>query len=84
MLLADEALHSFGDEDMVDLVNSVLTEFTGGMYLPTVQGQMTCNKFSASAAVEWQIFSVVSKGNDPDLGHGNLSCTSPKALKGTS
>ncbi|KAJ4396839.1 hypothetical protein N0V93_001061 [Gnomoniopsis smithogilvyi] len=48
----------FGDQDVVDLMNSVLTEFSVGDRLPTVQGQMTCSKYTSRAAVEWQIFNV--------------------------
>lgn len=57
VLLADYYLNRLGDEDVVDLMDSVLAEYSRGKYLPTVRGQMTC-KHASSAAVEWELFSV--------------------------
>lgn len=46
-----------GNQDVNDLMNSVLLRFGGGDTLPTVQGNMTCSKENAGTAkVEWKIY----------------------------
>lgn len=46
-----------GNQDVNDLMNSVIHKFGDGDTLPTVQGKMTCHKEHAgTAAVEWKIY----------------------------
>lgn len=50
---------SIGNQDVNDLMKSVIDKFGGGGgdTLPTVQGNMTCSKeYAGTAAVEWKIF----------------------------
>lgn len=48
---------SIGNQDVNDLMNSVISKFGGGDTLPTVQGNMTCSKeYAGTAEVEWKIF----------------------------
>ncbi|KUI59357.1 hypothetical protein VP1G_06604 [Cytospora mali] len=46
-----------GNQDVNDLMDSVIAQFSNGDNLPTVQGNMTCSKEHAgTAAVEWKIY----------------------------
>lgn len=48
---------SIGNQDVNDLMNSVIDKFGDGDTLPTVQGKMTCSKEHAgTAGVEWKIY----------------------------
>lgn len=48
---------SIGNQDVNDLMKSVIDTFGGGDTLPAVQGNMTCSKkYAGTAAVEWKIY----------------------------
>lgn len=46
-----------GNQDVIDLLNSVMALYPNESTLPTMEGNMTCKTGPASAAVEWKLYS---------------------------
>lgn len=46
-----------GNQDVIDLLNSVMALHPGAETLPPTEGNMTCKRRSSSAVAEWRVYS---------------------------